>query len=295
MVTGWWDLFLAEQLRDYAAVRAAGVTARLTVGPWLHGEPGEFKAMAHEDIGWLNHHLNGAPPPSDGPVKLYLQQADSWLEFDQWPPPGSAGTSYYLRTSGQLSTEPETGDSRPALFTYDPADPTPSPGGPTLSPPGKQADNAAVEARSDVLTFTSEPLAADQDLVGPVSARIFVRTEHEHADIYVRLCDVDDKGVSRNVVDGIRRLSPSTVPAKDVQVGDDAVLAVDLDLFPTAYRMLAGHQIRLQVSGGAFPRYARNFGTGEPFGVTSSGLANKFEIFADAAHQAHIVLPVLPR
>ena len=88
MVTGWWDLFLAEQLRDYSAVRAAGVTATLTVGPWLHGEPGEFKAMALHDVGWLSHFLNGAPAPSGAAVKVYLQQAGTWLDFDQWPPAG---------------------------------------------------------------------------------------------------------------------------------------------------------------------------------------------------------------
>ena len=96
--------------------------------------------------------------------------------------------------------------------------PTPSPGGPLLSPPGKQANNTDIEARPDVLTYTTEPFAAAQDLVGPVSARIFVRTDLEHADLFVRVCDVDTRGASRNVVDGIRRLSPQTVPAPDVQV-----------------------------------------------------------------------------
>src|ERR1700722_14398517 len=87
MVTGWWDLFLAEQLRDYAAVRAAGIMATLTVGPWLHAEPGEIKAIVQQDVAWLSHHLNGAPAPAGAPVKLYLQQADSWLGFDPWLPP----------------------------------------------------------------------------------------------------------------------------------------------------------------------------------------------------------------
>ena len=51
MVTGWWDLFLPQQLRDYTAIRAAGVPARLVVGPWLHAEPGEIKAISQEDTG----------------------------------------------------------------------------------------------------------------------------------------------------------------------------------------------------------------------------------------------------
>jgi putative CocE/NonD family hydrolase len=295
MVTGWWDLFLPEQLRDYAAIRAAGVTARITVGPWLHGEPAEIKAITQQDIAWLDHHLNGAPAPSGAPVRLFLQMADTWLDFDQWPPPGTVATPYYLRRAGRLSVDPEPGAARPDTFVYDPVLPTPSVGGPLLQPPGKQADNADIEGRPDVLTYTTEPVPADLELVGPVRARIFVRTEREHADLFVRVCDVDPAGVSRNIVDGIRRLSPQTVPAADVQVGADGVLAVDVELFPTAYRVRAGHLIRLQVSGGAFPRFARNFGTGEPFGAATRARRCRFDIYCDAEHQGTVWLPVLPR
>src|SRR5580693_3345937 len=294
MVSGWWDLFVPLQLRDFAAIRAAGGTARITVGPWLHGEPAEMKAMMQSDVAWLSHQLNGGAPPPGAPVRVFLQRADSWLEFDSWPPPGAEATAWYLRSSGELSRSASPGgDDAPDTFVYDPADPTPSAGGPLLQPPGKQVDNKAIEARPDVLTYTSEPLAADVDLVGPVGARIFVRTGRKHADVFVRVCDVDDKGVSRNIVDGIRRLSPQTVPAADVAVGDDGVLAVDVELYPTGYRLLAGHRIRVQVSGGAFPRFARNFGTGEPFATARRAVRCRFEIYHDAEHPSSVLLPVL--
>src|SRR5262249_61625919 len=92
-----------------------------------------------------------------------------------------------------------------------------------------------------------------------------------------------------------RRLSPQTVPAPGVQAGDDGILAVDLDLYPTAYRVRAGHRIRVQVSGGAFPRFARNFGTPEPFGVATTARRGRCEIHQDSRHAAHVLLPVLAR
>ncbi len=288
MVTGWWDLFVAEQLRDYTAIRAAGVEARLVVGPWLHAEPGELRAITQADVAWLRHYLSGGPAPAGPRVRVYLQQADTWLEFEEWPPPATSAP-YYLRQDGGLAADAEPGDALPVSFVYDPADPTPTAGGPVLQPPGKQVDNAAIEVRPDVLTFTSEPLAVDQDVVGPVSARVYVRPSLDHADVFVRLCDVDQEGVSRNVVDGIRRLSPG----HDAEVDADGVLAVEIELYPTAYRLHAGHRIRLQVSGGAFPRYARNHGTGEPFGAAIATRRCRFEIFADAQHQARVVLPLL--
>ena len=294
MVTGWWDLFLPGQLRDYAAIRAAGVPARLTIGPWLHGEPAELRAITQQDIAWLDHHLRGGPAPSGPPVRVYLQGADRWLELADWPPPGRTESTWYLRAGGELSPDPARGDGGPDTFVYDPADPTPSAGGPLLFPPGKQVDNAAIEARPDVLVYTSEPVPATMDLAGPVSARIFVRTGRRHADVFVRVCDVDPDGVSRNVTDGIRRLRPETVPAADVEAGADGVLAVEVELAPTAYRLKAGHRIRLQVSAGAFPRYARNFGTGEPFGTATSAVRCRIDVYHDAAHPASLSLPVLP-
>jgi len=294
MVTGWWDLFAPGQLRDYTAIRAAGGAARIIVGPWLHGEPGEMKAIAQHDTAWLDHHLNGGPLPPGAPVRVFLQQAGRWLDFADWPPPAAVNTPFYLRVSGALRLDAEPGGAPPHTFVYDPADPTPSKGGPLLQPPGKQVDNAEIELRPDVLTFTTDPLAADLDLVGPVTARIFVRTGRQYADVFVRVCDVDDRGVSRNVVDGIRRLSPQTVPAADVEAGDDGVLAVAVELYPTGYRVRAGHRIRVQVSGGSFPRYARNFGTGEAFGAATRALRCRFEIYHDSRHPSHVLLPVLP-
>ena len=129
MVTGWWDLFLPLQLRDYAAIRAAGGTARIIVGPWLHGEPGELRAITRQDIAWLEHYLCGGPPPPGPPVRVFLQQAATWLDFQEWPPPAIV-TAYYLRASGRLSRDAESGDAPPGTFVYDPADPTPSAGGP---------------------------------------------------------------------------------------------------------------------------------------------------------------------
>jgi uncharacterized protein len=127
MVTGWWDLFLPWQLRDYAAIRAAGVPARITVGPWLHGEPGELKIITQQDIAWLDHHLHGGPPPPGAPVRVFLQMAGTWLDFEEWPP-AAVSTAYYLRASGGLSLDAEPGDAAPDMFVYDPADPTPSAG-----------------------------------------------------------------------------------------------------------------------------------------------------------------------
>ena len=91
--------------------------------------------------------------------------------------------------------------SGPDRYTYDPADPTPSFGGTGLRmPPHSGAvDNRALEARADVLAYTSEPLREPLEVVGPVAAELFVRSSTQHTDFFVRLCDVQPDGRSLNV------------------------------------------------------------------------------------------------
>ncbi|MDF3309707.1 CocE/NonD family hydrolase [Rhodococcus sp. T2V] len=314
MTTGWGDLFLKSQLEDYRRLRQAGVDARLRVGPWLHGSVGRLRYALREDIEFLDHNLRGGPAPSRAPVRLYLQQADTWLEFENWPPAEATPVSVALQSNGKLTYrlgpaegQPSPGIQKtsdgsqveersacaPSRFTYDPSDPTPTVGGPSFKPGGLQIDNKEIERRSDVLVFTGEPLSTDTDIVGVASARIYLRTSLPYADLFVRVCDVDPKGVSRNVIDGIRRLDQRTVPAPDVKELEKGILAVDVELSPTAHRFKATHRIRVQVSGGAFPRYARNLGTGDPFASSTAYEPCDFEVFHDADRPSEVTLTMI--
>ncbi|TYB47282.1 CocE/NonD family hydrolase [Nonomuraea sp. PA05] len=282
MVTGWWDLLLPAQLRDYAALREAGNRSRILIGPWGH-DLGVMRALLAEQVSWLSAHLLGDTAQLQRlPVRLYLQRADRWLDFDRWPPPQSVPTELHLLPYGRLGWS-APGEGAPGVFTYDPAHPTRSVGGPLLDMrESKQRDNRAVEARSDVLVHTGAPLPRDLDLIGPVSATVYVRTDTGHADLFVRLCDVDETGVSRNVTDGILRL-----PA-----GSEGVVKAEVELHPTGYRFLRGHRLRVQVAGGAFPRFARNHGTGEAVEEAVRTRPTRFEIFQDAERPSALTLPV---
>lgn len=282
MVTGWWDLFLRRQLRDFAALHEAGRHVRITIGPWGH-DTKALRATLSDQISWLNAHLHGDKAQLQrAPVRLFLQQADTWLDFDQWPPPGIKTTPLYL-SHGLVWDAPDAG---PITFTYDPYDPTPNIGGPLLSPgKGGQRDNARLERRGDVAVLTGAPLTEDLDVIGPVSATIHVRTGTGHGDLFVRLCDVDRAGVSRNVTDGILRLTPKNA-------GADGVVRAEIEMHPTAYRFRRGHRLRVMLAGGAFPRFARAPGTGEPAGRAVAARRTRFEIRRAAEHPSAVHLPV---
>ncbi|MDQ3769155.1 MAG: CocE/NonD family hydrolase, partial [Actinomycetota bacterium] len=192
------------------------------------------------------------------------------------------------RAGGRLDGEAPADDAAPDRFRYDPAAPTPSLGGPLLLGRTPVVDNAALEARDDVLTYTSAPLEAPLEAIGPVEAELHVRSSRDHFDVFARVCDVDAAGVSRNVCDALERVAPGRH-----ERGPDGVVRVALALWPTAHRFAAGHAVRLQVSAGAHPRYARNLGTGEDPATATRMVAAEQEVFHDAARPSALVLPRL--
>src|SRR5439155_3064216 len=124
-------------------------------------------------------------------------------------------------------------------FVYDPACPTPAVGGARLA--GHLAgvrDNRALEARADVLTYTSAQLPHPLEVAGPVRATVFVRSSLPHFDVFVRLCDVRPTGRSDNVCDGLLRVAPGS------RHSASGVQRVEVDLWPTGYRFRAGHRLR---------------------------------------------------
>ncbi|HEY4455936.1 MAG TPA: CocE/NonD family hydrolase [Pseudonocardiaceae bacterium] len=288
MVTGWYDLFLPAQLDDFRDLQRAGRSTRITIGPWAHADPGNIKTMLADTANFLVAHLGGNTSELNrAPVRVYLQHADRWLDFPTWPPEEPRPTPIHLQDGRKLDwSTPTTGE--PDEFDYDPADPTPSTGGPLLNGPTKQRDNTAIEARKDVLTYTGERLARDLDLVGDLEATIFLRTELGHGDLFVRLCDVDGRGVSRNVCDGMIRLR-----AGDIEPAEDGSFEVRLPMYPTGYRFRRGHRLRVQIAAGAFPRFSRNHGTEDPIADATAMRRNHYEILHDAAHPSRVVLPVL--
>jgi putative CocE/NonD family hydrolase len=284
-VGGWYDLFLPGQLRDYQALRAAGGTAgreaRLTIGPWTHTAMGVFAEAAAQTLDFGLAHAHGEQPPQRAPVRLYVMGEEAWRDVESWPPPGYSPQRFHLQPGAALSPG-EPGDSAPDAYRFDPADPTPALGGVRFSPGhAGRVDNASLEARPDVLTYTSSVLDADVEVIGEISAEIWFRSSLNHADVFVRLCDVDPRGRSTNVCDGLISLTAA-----------DRTSRATVRLWPTAHRFKRGHRIRVQVSSGAFPRFARNPGTGEPRATATTLRAADQQVFHDPAHPSAVILPV---
>lgn len=288
LTTGWYDTGLASTLADYAALREAGKAARLVVGPWFHGGGFMDKTYKADIDTCVDAVFRGEAALTRPSVTVHVGGVNQWRELPDWPPPGHRSATWHLQPHGGLSTEPPP-ESEPDRYRYDPADPTPAVGGAKENWDNNAGakDNRNLERRDDVLTFTSDTLSDDVELIGPVSAEIAMRSSLEHTDLFVRLCDVDPRGRSTNLCDGTRRLRPDDPPT-----AADGSRRVLVDLIATAHRLRAGHRIRLQISSGAHPRLVRNAGTGDPLATATRLRAADQEILHDPAHPSTLTLPM---
>ncbi len=286
MVTGWYDMFLPAQIADYQALRAAGRDVRLTIGPWKHTDAGVAGESLRDSLEWFGMHLQGRDADSRrSRVRLFVGGARRWIDVADWPPP-TRSVRWHLQPARLLHTRLARA-SAPDRYRYDPSDPTPSVGGSLLGRSGGPRDNRDLERRSDVLVYTSAALVRDLEVIGPVTAELYVRSSLEHTDFFVRLCDVEPSGRSRNICDGLQRLTPTAW-----RRGGDGVSALEVHLWPAAHVFRRGHQVRVQVSSGAHPRFARNLGGGEPLPTAVNMRAADQEIWHDPDHPSAIVLPI---
>ncbi|HEY5229862.1 MAG TPA: CocE/NonD family hydrolase [Galbitalea sp.] len=282
-LAGWYDPFLVDELKDFAAMRAAGTPARLTIGPWTHASLGASVASVRDTLEWGDIHARGRAAPDRASIRAFVMGGGQWLDLEQWPPASSTPVRWYLGADGALGTERRSG--QPSRYAYDPANPTPSVGGRLLLAGAGRKNNRALESRADVLSFTSDPLAADLTIAGNMGAEIWMSSTRPTWDLFVRLCEVDARGRSFNVCDGLIRVAMSTASAEPQ--------LVRLDLSPTAQLFRRGRRIRVQISSGAHPRFARNLGSDERHDTGTAMFVAEQAIFHDAEHPSAIVLPQL--
>ncbi|MFI6503113.1 CocE/NonD family hydrolase [Nonomuraea typhae] len=283
MLGGWYDVFLPWQVNDYLTMRRAGRRPYLTIGPWYHVDPRHSRPALAEALAWYRAHLLGdfsALRPD--PVRLFITGANEWRDYPDWPVPGMSPSRWHLHAGFNLFPE-DPAPSAPDRFRYHPSHPTPVIGGPVLLADSRPRDQRRLEARRDVLVYTSPPLPADTEMIGPVSAELFVRASAPCADVVVRVCEVSPSGVSRNICEGVRRTLSSP--------GD--IRRVPVELWPIGHRFRRGHSIRVHVAAGAYPTIARNPGTGRPLADGGPMIPADIEVFHTPEHPSAVTLPMV--
>ncbi len=262
---------------------------------------------------WLDYWLKDEPTGVAGwpQARVYLMGAsgesgapgNTWVEMRDWPPPAETRAFYLSQAGGGVLTEsvPDPGQQ---LLPIDPLDPVPTHGGANLGPPLSTTprgpwDQAAfpagrpIESRSDVLTFTTEPLTQPVYVVGPVTARIWILPDTLDLDLSVRLTDVYPDGRSILIIDGIQRARMRIEDTAEHLLIPDVPTEIEVDLWSTAMVFNTGHRIRVAIAGSNWDRFEVNPNDGGDLNNPNYIPANPAILFGPE-HPSAIYLPFSP-
>lgn len=325
MVSTWHDGFAGEVTRLFQYLQRIGTPDQyLIVGPGPHcsffssedrlsdlqfgdleiGDAryagrGGYKSLFMD---WFDHWLNGEPNHvTDMPkVQIYVMGL-GWLSGDRWPLKDVHYTNYYLSGDHTLRPPPRGGAllaGSPARagvdrYLYDPGEPTPSKGGVIIDGESAQ-DQRLVEARKDVLIYSTPPLKKAVTIAGPVEVVLYVSSSAKDTDFMVKLVDMYPDGKSINLSDDAFRVRYREGFQKKTLMEPGTVYKITLANMVTAIRFPQGHRIGLDISSSSFPEYERNLNTGgNNFDETSWVIAEN-SVHYGLRYPSHIVLPVLP-
>ena len=286
------------------------------IGPWTHGGQQETRAGERQFgpagaidydeliLRWMDHYVRGVDNGVDRekPVRLFVMGQNVWRDEDAWPLQRAKEQTYYLRSEsnsarlGRLNAGPpqQAGYNE---FVSDPLHPLTDP----YTAYGAH-DYRKMAGRKDVLVYDTDPLASDLEITGPIRAEIYVSTyvatDRTDLDLWVRLMDIAPDGTAFNLMSpgsDVLRASYRNSKAKPELLEPQQIYRLDLNRMLTSNTFLAGHRIRVQISGAFFPHFSRNLQSEEPEITGESSCVAQIRIHHDKDHASRIILPVIPR
>jgi putative CocE/NonD family hydrolase len=329
-IAGWYDHFQREDLEHYQSMRQRGGSAlarslqHLVIGPWSHGnflrgfqERSYGAASFARDLltdlhlRWFDHWLKGIENgvEQEKPVRIFVMGTNVWREEEDWPLPDTQFRPYYLHSGGHANTATGDGvlstaqaDAEPEdVYRYNPRDSVPTMGGAVTSlgmlDDVGPLDQRQIEAREDVLCYTTLPLEQPVEVTGPIELVLHVSSSARDTDFTGKLVDVHPDGRAEILTDGILRARYRQSLSSPVLMEPGQVYELRIDLEATSNVFLTGHRIRLEVSSSNFPRFDRNSNTG---GTIASEQEKDFvqavnRVFHSQVYPSHLVLPVIER
>ena len=322
IIEGWYDYYLDLAIEDYNRMREEGGTpearrSRLLIGPWTHvttsefrdrdfGGEAEFFGSIREILRWYRYWLLDlkSEVEEEKPIKIFVMGSNEWRSEAEWPLERTQWTRFYLHSDGRANTSdgdgllsPQPPEQEPSdRYVYDPDDPVPSVGGTSIygiAQPGP-VDQRAVEAREDVLVYSTPPLEEAVEVTGPVRLVLHASTSARDTDFVATLVDVDPEGKAVNLKTGIVRARFRNSTEQPAFLTPGRVYEYAIEIGATSNLFRKGHRIRLQVTSSCFPEFSRNLNTGAPIGLTTEKVEAEQTILRDADFSSVLVLPVIP-
>lgn len=318
-ISGWYDDEQVGTPLNYRGMVEAGKeNQHLLMGPWPHSINQSTK-IGDIDFGpeslidlngyvksFLDHYLKGEENQfsKKDPVDIFVMGDNEWRQEKSWPLQDTAWTPFYFHSDGRANSRFGDGalnEKLPAKnepedhYQYDPANPVPFITEMVSSQIGGPDDYAAIERRDDVLVYTSGEFDEDVEVTGPVKAELYVSTDCLDTDFMVKLLDVHPNGYVQRLTDGMVRGRFRNGMEKQELMEPGKIYKLEVDCWNTSHVFKKGHQIRIEVTSSAFPKYDRNLNTGEPLGKSTNMKVANQTIYHNETYPSNVILPIIKR
>jgi putative CocE/NonD family hydrolase len=326
----WYDVSIGPNLELFNHARKANTDAEasanqyVVIAPVAHcqfNKLGPDTKVGERSMGdttfdvdgsifaWFDRWLKGdkqAFAANTPAVRYFTMGENAWKSSAQWPPKQARTVRMYLRSGGnanslygdgRLELTPPPADEKPDHFTYDPLNPVQTIGGGDCCNGGivipGAFDQRVIEARADVLVYSTEPLSEPMEVTGFVDAVLKVSSSAKDTDFAVKLVDVAPDGTAYIVADTIFRSRYRNGFDKPELMTPGNIYEIRLTPMATSIRFDKGHRIRVEVTSSNFPKFVRNLNTGGPNETETEPVVARNTIHHAGANASYLELPVI--
>jgi putative CocE/NonD family hydrolase len=241
-------------------------------------------------------------------VTYFTMGLNRWQTSETWPPKGAQPLTMYLSSGGKANTLDGDGvltsappaTDQPDRFTYDPMNPVMSYGGNVCCTgtaiTAGSFDQRKMEARPEILVYTSEPVKDGVEVSGPIVPTLYVSSDAKDTDFTVKVLDVYPDGRAYNLDESIQRMryrEGYDKPLVSMEAGK--VYEVTLQPLTTSNYFAPGHRLRIEVSSSNFPRFDRNLNTGGNNYDEAKGVVARNVVHHSKQYPSQVTVTVVKR
>jgi putative CocE/NonD family hydrolase len=305
---GWYDHHLGSALKSYISLSdESKAHSVLEIGPWNHSGMPCIYGHKHKNaegnsilrtLDWFTRTLKNKELP-DPKVRCYVIGADEWREWSSYPFEADREECFYLsdKPTGQRAYALQSATSTNAQigYTYDPSDPVPSHGAESLFATQKEIGSLKQPEcgfRDDVISFISEPVDTDLDIIGPIRARLFVSSDAEDTAFTMKVMEVFPDGSAYNIRNGITTLAYRNDSPERISYTPNSVVEIDIDSWDVAWRIQKGSCIRIDISSSNFPEYAVHSNYPGVWSLQDRTKKANQTIYLGKDHPSCLILPI---
>ncbi len=281
LIGGWFDSFTSDQ---FALWRNLTVPKRMAIGAWSHSpkDPDivreEMVLLTIESLRWYDYWLKGLDTGimKEAPIAYQVMRGpktNEWRMAAEWPLPEAKPVGLFLSggktgsvgsvNDGFLRRKPAAAGSDALTVDFTATSGTTTRWDNAVGGGFGYPDLAANDRKG--LTYTTPPLLSDLEVTGAPVVRLWASSTAKDADVFAYLEEVDAKGVSTYVTEGVLRASQKAVSpapydnmglpyhrvfaedARELVPGEPVELLFEME--PTSNVFDAGHRLRLTIQG----------------------------------------------